>query len=182
MCYKLDKAPVLYDCSSSVLSTCSRHYAHISFKMWWLKERIKLVTAAWLELSDYLGRKSLNNNKLHLMSKVSLPWPVMAHLIPRLMESHLPEPHGAGEMSRQPCLCLAHAEAASLTRNWVVVISTTLEPSEQGHGQSDRSSLTRWEDNYWRKKMARVSSDKIKEREKPRCLNMYEWYILGCAC
>lgn len=56
----------------------------------------------------------------------------MAHLILRLMESHLPESHGADEISRQPCLCLAHDEAASVTQNLVVVISTTLEPSEQG--------------------------------------------------
>lgn len=73
--------------------------------MRWLKERIKPVTAAAPELSDYLGHKSPNNNKLHLMSEVSLPCSVMAHLILRLMESHLPEPHGmTGEMSRQHCL------------------------------------------------------------------------------
>lgn len=62
------------------------------------------MTSASLELSDYLGRKSPINNKLRLMSEVSLPWPVMAHLILRVMESHLPEPHGTGEMSRHPCL------------------------------------------------------------------------------
>lgn len=52
--------------------------------------------------SDYLGRKTANNNKLRLMSEMSLHWPVMAHLILRLMESHLLEPHGAGEISAQP--------------------------------------------------------------------------------
>lgn len=150
MCYILDKVKVLYDCSGSVLSTCWRYCVNISLNMWWLEENMKLVTAAPLELSDYLGHMFPNNKKLHLMSEVSLPWPIMAHSILRLMES--PPRATWSCWNEQTPLTLAHGEAASATRNWVVVISTTLEPSEQGHGQSDLSSLTRWEENYRRKK------------------------------
>lgn len=86
------------------------------------------------------------------MSEVSLPWNVTAHLILRVMESHLPEPHGAemswNEYTASVFLSLAHGEAASVRQNWVVVISATLEPCEQRHGQSDHSSMTRRKDNY----------------------------------
>lgn len=112
---------VRYDCSGRVRNTC----VNISVNVCRLRENMKLVTAALLELSDYLRHMSPNNIRLHLMSEVSLPWPVMAHLIFRLME--WPPRATWSCWNEHTPLTLAYREAASATPNRVVVISTTLD-------------------------------------------------------